>query len=531
MALAPLHGDDPPTIGGYRLIGRLGAGGMGVVFLADHADGQLVAIKQMHAQLAADAGFRARFGREAIALTRVHSSCTARVLAVVSDTARPFLVMDYVRGLSVADQVAASGPLTPDRVRAVALGLATALTAIHAAGVVHRDLKPANVMLGPDGPRVIDFGIAQVADATALTGTGMTIGSPGFMAPEQVHGDAGAPADVFAWALTVVFTATGRPPFGTGPAAAVLYRVVHADPDITGTPPELLAAVQAALAKDPAARPTAAALLRGLLGRDVPPEQQEHAGAAAVTKMWAHTREVEQPPTTPARRRVQRWGIPAAVAVALLLLAGLAGILIGQRPTPAAAGPATPAETATPATAAAATTSAVDPPRRVATRITIYQPWTPGGLSSQITATARTSGSCFSASVAVGRVDAFRCSAGSEINDPCFTNPFGSGERQVACPNPDLEHVVVITLTDPLPDPSTAPAPSAPWMLELTTGTSCTFITGATATVADLRLNYGCTDGGNLYGAPDTSTASWTIRYQAKNSPNLDVVPISAAYE
>jgi eukaryotic-like serine/threonine-protein kinase len=522
MALAPLQGGDPQAIGGYRVIGRLGAGGMGVVFLADKA-GQLVAIKQMRAELADDAGFRARFGREAIALTRVQSTCTARVLAVVSDVPHPFLVMEYVAGPSVADHVVAVGPLPPLQVRAMAIGLAAALTSIHTAGVVHRDLKPANVLLGPDGPRVIDFGIAQVADATALTRTGTAIGSAGYMAPEQLSGSAGTPADVFAWALTVVFAATGRPPFGTGPVEALLYRVVHAEPDMVGTPDGLLPAVRAALAKDPAARPTAAALLHGLLGGDLPAEQDQQVAEAAVTRIWSEGREADDVGLT---RRPRRRVIPAVVAIVALLAAGLVAVLIGQLPTPAGAGTGT-ATTTTQPTGTASTTATTS---GMVTRVTIYQPWTPDGISGRIAVTGRANGSCFGTSAAVGRTDAFRCTAGDVISDPCFASPYAGQDPQVACPDPDVDHVLLITLTEPVPDPLATPTSSRSWLLQLAGGATCTALTGATAVAADLRQNYGCTDGGDLYGDPDTSSATWTIHYQAKDSPGLEVVPISAAY-
>ncbi len=264
MALTPLHDADPRRIAGMRLLGRLGAGGMGLVYLAEGVDRRFVAIKQMRAELADDPSFRSRFAREATALVTVQSRYTARVLAIDSDAARPFLVMEYVRGSSVSEQVSTDGPLSGRQLRELALGLAEALVAIHAVGVVHRDLKPSNVILGPARPRVIDFGIAQIADAVALTGTGFAIGSPGYMAPEQLTGQAGSAADVFSWALTVLYAATGRPPLGTGPAVALAHRAAHDTLDTSTLPQDLRAVIDAALAQDPDARPTAAELVEGM---------------------------------------------------------------------------------------------------------------------------------------------------------------------------------------------------------------------------------------------------------------------------
>jgi serine/threonine protein kinase len=243
------------------LTARLGAGGMGVVYLGTAKDGSQVAIKMLRPELADDGEFRARFRREAATLEKVRGLCTVRVIEVDSESPRPFLVTEYAEGPSLAEWVSSRGPFQAEMLYGLATGLAEALAAIHGAGIVHRDLKPSNVLLTATGPKVIDFGIAQAVDATVLTRTGRTVGSPGFMAPEQILGQAAQPADVFAWGVTVAYAATGQSPFGGGPADAILYRVLHERPDLSGVPPEVRPLVEAALAKQPGQRPTAPDLL------------------------------------------------------------------------------------------------------------------------------------------------------------------------------------------------------------------------------------------------------------------------------
>ena len=200
MARAPLQQTDPARVGRYRLVARLGAGGMGVVYLAETRDGQPVAVKVLRPELADNPEFRTRFGREVTALTRIQGMCTVRVIEADTEAPKPFLVTEYADGPSLSEYVDAHGPLDPQMLYGLATGLAEALTAIHAAGIVHRDLKPSNVLLTAAGPKVIDFGIAQALDTTSLTRTGITVGSAGFMAPEQIMGRAGTAADVFTWA-------------------------------------------------------------------------------------------------------------------------------------------------------------------------------------------------------------------------------------------------------------------------------------------------------------------------------------------
>ena len=283
MARAPLQPADPARIGRYRLVARLGAGGMGVVYLAEARDGQPVAVKVLRPELADNPEFRTRFGREVTTLTRVQGVCTVRVIEADTQAPKPFLVTEYADGPSLAEYVDAHGPLDPRMLYGLATGLAEALTAIHAAGIVHRDLKPSNVLLTARGPKVIDFGIAQALDTTSLTRTGITVGSAGFMAPEQITGRAGTAADVFTWAVTVAFAAGGRAPFGTGASDAIMYRIMHAAADISAVPPDLRPLVEAALAKDPQARPTAAQLLAQLAGTAA---QAENPTQTVLAQTW-----------------------------------------------------------------------------------------------------------------------------------------------------------------------------------------------------------------------------------------------------
>jgi serine/threonine protein kinase len=276
----PLTGDDPVEIAGYQLRARLGAGGMGRVYLAFTPAGRPVALKVVRPDLGDDADFRRRFRQEVDASRRVHGLYTAQVLDADPDASPPWLVTAYVPGPSLQQAVAAYGPMPEQTVFVLLAGVAEALAAIHAAGIVHRDLKPSNVLLAPDGPRVIDFGIARAADSTQLTGTGMLIGSPPFMAPEQVMAQAITPAaDVFAVGAVAVFAATGRAAFGDGDSMGILYRVMHAEPDLSGCPPRLQEVVARCLAKDPAARPSPAEIIAAC-------RAQPGGLAAGIAQSW-----------------------------------------------------------------------------------------------------------------------------------------------------------------------------------------------------------------------------------------------------
>ena len=226
-----LQPGDPQTIGPYRLVGQLGSGGMGQVFLGVSAGGRPVAVKVVRPELAADPQFRMQFGREVAAARKVSGVFTAMVVDADVDGPTAWLATAYVPGPSLTEGVNARGPLPTGALLTLAAGLAESLSAIHAAGVVHRDLKPSNVLLAEDGPRVIDFGISRAVESTALTQAGLVIGSPGFMSPEQAAGyEVGPPSDIFSLGAVLAFAATGEDPFGTGTTAALLYRVVHEHP-------------------------------------------------------------------------------------------------------------------------------------------------------------------------------------------------------------------------------------------------------------------------------------------------------------
>ncbi|TDE55656.1 serine/threonine protein kinase [Nonomuraea mesophila] len=259
---------EPQHIGPYSIVRPLGEGGMGIVYLARDRASHLVAVKTLRPGLGADADFRRRFTREIEAARSVARFCTAPVLDAGIDGDLPYLVTDYVEGPDLAGEITRKGPMTGANLEALAVGVATALTAIHHAGIVHRDLKPANILLSSVGPRVIDFGIAQLVEPDA-TRSASVVGTPAYMSPEQATGgQVTAAGDVFAWGGVVAYASTGRAPFGTGGAPEVLFRVVHYAPDLHGMDERLRPLVEQALAKEPERRPTAQQLLDRLLGRE-----------------------------------------------------------------------------------------------------------------------------------------------------------------------------------------------------------------------------------------------------------------------
>jgi hypothetical protein len=268
--LDELQPTDPRQIGPYWLVGRLGSGGMGRVYLGRSPGGRHVAIKVIRADLAENPDFRTRFAREASAARKVSGIFTAGVVDADLDGPVPWLATSYIAGPSLADAVAERGPMPAALVLRLAAGLAEGLAAIHSAGVVHRDLKPANVLLAEDGPRLIDFGISRSMEASAITRTGMVVGSPGFMSPEQAEGRPVGPAsDIFSLGAVLTYAATGEGPFGEGSTVALLYRVVTSEPNIQGVPDEIRPLIQRCLAKDPQQRPTAAQLLATLSTAEV----------------------------------------------------------------------------------------------------------------------------------------------------------------------------------------------------------------------------------------------------------------------
>ncbi|MER6735642.1 serine/threonine-protein kinase [Streptomyces puniciscabiei] len=253
----PLGDDDPRSVGGYDLRARLGAGGMGRVYLAFTPGGRALAVKVVRPDYAEDDEFRRRFRKEIDAAQRVQGLYTAPVVDADSEAPLPWLATAYVPGPSLHQAVTEHGPLPLTTVFRLVAGVAEGLTAIHACGLIHRDLKPANILLAEDGPRVIDFGIAHAADATTLTSTHVRVGTPAFMAPEQIRGHSANPAtDVFALGNLTVFAATGRTAFGEGNPEAMFFRIINEEPELGGCDPELRTVVEWCLAKEPGERPS-----------------------------------------------------------------------------------------------------------------------------------------------------------------------------------------------------------------------------------------------------------------------------------
>jgi len=266
----PLGDNDPRALGAYTLLGKLGQGGMGTVYLGRSELGRLVAIKVVRADVADDPQFRQRFRQEAATARRVARVCTAEVLDFDPEAEQPYLVTEFIEGPTLQSFVSKGGPLADANLEQLAVGVAAALRAIHAAGIVHRDLKPSNVVLSPFGPRVIDFGIARALDsATSLTGDLQQLGTPAFMSPEQIRGDAiTSKADIWAWGGLVTFAATGQYPFGTGSAQVLLYRALNEEPRLDGVDPALHPIIWDAMRKSPHERPNASQLMDRLLGGD-----------------------------------------------------------------------------------------------------------------------------------------------------------------------------------------------------------------------------------------------------------------------
>ena len=361
-----LHTSDPRIIGRYRILARIGTGGMGFVYLAEGDPGQEVALKLVRPELVGDRGFRARFRREVEAAQRVGGICTARYLDADLESEHPYLVTEYVEGGNLFDHVRAHGPLSGERLIGLAVGLAEALVAISAVGVIHRDLKPSNVLMAPSGPKVVDFGISRAIEETAITQSGNIIGSPGWMAPEQALGHATTAAiDVFSWGATVAFASTGRAPFGEGRPDAVLYRVVHEESDLDGLDPKLEKLVSRALRKDPAQRPSADQLLLELvktaMAGALPPGGSIAMATVVLDRTW-HQGSAHAVRTRQKRGGARRW-IPVAAFVLLACLIGL-GVLALTHSNQKAPAAATSGKTSTVPSNAA--TSSSSPPTTTA---------------------------------------------------------------------------------------------------------------------------------------------------------------------
>ncbi|WP_018503195.1 WD40 repeat domain-containing serine/threonine protein kinase [Parafrankia discariae] len=278
----PLRSEDPVQLGAYRVVGRLGQGGMGAVFLGQAPDGTAVAIKVIRPELASRPEFRARFAREAESARRVRRFTTAAVLDADPNGPQPYLVTEFVEGPTLSRHVAARGPMRPADLEQLAVSVATALSAIHAAGIVHRDLTPANVLLSPVGPKVIDFGLAREYDTISDLSRNVkqAIGTPGYMSPEQILDlPITAAVDIFAWGSIMIFAATGHPPFGQGRMEAVLYRIINEPPQLDGVTGELRDLVELAMGKDPASRPSAEELRVSLMGGVAIPDRNAAPGS------------------------------------------------------------------------------------------------------------------------------------------------------------------------------------------------------------------------------------------------------------
>ncbi|MFI1422861.1 protein kinase [Streptomyces sp. NPDC020731] len=339
---APPAPEDPERIGGYRILGLLGQGGMGRVFLAEDAEGHRVALKLVHEEFTADPEFRRRFSREVEAAGKVLSFFTVPLVDSGADAETPWLATQYVPGPSLSAAVRRDGPLPVERLCSLAAALGEALIVIHAAGIVHRDLKPSNVLLADDGPRVIDFGIARAVDSEELTGTGHALGTFGYAPPEQVVAEepVGPAGDVFALGGVLLFAATGRDPFGEGPPAVLAYRTVYEEPELDGLPEELTALVRRCLAKDPALRPApreviaAARAAQSRLRVGTGPAPARTAGeptsyriappaSPAVPGSRPDPGTTAGPRARPRRRRRALTTVTAAAAVVALAVAGV----------------------------------------------------------------------------------------------------------------------------------------------------------------------------------------------------------------
>ncbi|MGW5248286.1 protein kinase domain-containing protein [Streptomyces sp. NPDC004129] len=561
--IAPLRKGDPARIGPYRILGRLGSGGMGTVFAATDAAGNKLAVKVVHHQQAEDPEFRARFHHEVEVLRRVEGPCLVPLMDADTTAEIPWLVTPFVPGLTLHQHVQTSGRLRGIQLHLFAAGCSSALAAIHEAGVIHRDLKPANVILSPQGPRVLDFGIAHTADGTAVTRTGVMTGTPGWISPEHYRdGRSGPAGDVFALGALIAYAATGRPPFGEGAADALAFRVMTGDPDLEDVPDALLEVVESALAKDPAHRPLASAMAQqttSLLSRQ--PTQvlgDVHERPTQVAELMAsewHLPTFEDPAwgMPASRRRRTRATLAAVGAISVALTA--AGVWTVQhdggatsamertaprastlaRPSrPSVSSPRTSATSAAPPMSVAASPSTAAP---TATQLVTFMPWTPSGEPAQgITITTHSAGNCWEQAMGSGRDDAWRCSDDSSriLYDPCFASQNNAPHmNEMLCPaDGSLTRLAWLVPDGPLPNKPSQDEPPTPLALVLEDHQSCFTAGGAgsiLSTVNGQSLSYRCPHG-DLYGGPNTSGSLWTITYRPSDAAESTTVPITKAY-
>ncbi|GGO79538.1 protein kinase domain-containing protein [Nonomuraea cavernae] len=355
--MQPLRPGDPTALGPYILLGFLGEGGQGAVFAGRAPDGTAIAAKVLHARFAGDTAAVQRFQREVELARRVAQFCTARVLDVGFAGAVPYIVSELVEGVSLQQAVRTRGPLTGDDLVRLAVGTMTALISIHRAGIVHRDFKPSNVLLAADGPRTIDFGIARALDASSVTASSV-VGSPGYMSPEQIRGERiGSASDLFSWAGTMVYAATGSPAFGLDSIPAVMHRVLNIEPDLRAIGEPLHDVLAACLQKDPALRPDAQTAWNALMDGSpaavpvTPPPDSVPGGDSRRDNGPAEARR-DTTPASPGRehaaRRTSSWGRPAvAVAVAVAVVTVSAAYILWPAPSTSPPAVADPAVTTT----------------------------------------------------------------------------------------------------------------------------------------------------------------------------------------
>ncbi|WP_416901385.1 protein kinase domain-containing protein [Micromonospora echinospora] len=364
----PLRSTDPERIGDYLLVGRLGRGGMGVVYLAESDDGSYVAIKLIHPDLATDPEFARRFRGEVERARQVPSFCTAEFLDADLDHEPPYLVVEYIDGPSLDEVIAERGPLRGGSLESLAVGVATALTGIHGAGIIHRDLKPDNVLLAPGSPKVIDFGIARSFEATSQhTRTDVMVGTVAYMAPERFSGESEKPvtaaADVFAWGCVIAFAGTGRTPFHGDSPSATAARILTQPPQLDGLPESLREPVRAALAKDPADRPTAPELLATLLG-----SRSATPAPTSPTVDQRPTAVPDRPVRSARRRRAALGGLAALLVLTGVTVAGLVASADDRPEAGPATSPSAGSPSPSPSSAVSAQTPAPErtPPRSAA---------------------------------------------------------------------------------------------------------------------------------------------------------------------